>query len=192
METTKEIELVKVQVSKALQAVESIVVNNDESMLEAGDMRKRVKTVGKMIKERKEAITKPINESLKSIRALFLPFESDYEKAEEIITSKMLSYQKSVDDERIRIEAENLKKIKEQGNASIVDHSAPKIQLEIAPEVIKKSEDFHTRTNKVFKVVDKSKLPIKFLIADEVAIRKAMYAGIQLEGVEYSEEKVIV
>jgi hypothetical protein len=40
METTQEIVLVKDQTNKALQAVESIIVDNDEKMLEAGDIRK--------------------------------------------------------------------------------------------------------------------------------------------------------
>lgn len=186
---TQQIELVKTQVSKALAAVEIIVIDSDENMLEAGDILKRVKTVGKMIKERKEAITKPLNESLKSIRALFSPFESDYEKAEEIISTKMLSYQKSQEAEAEKIRLENQTRLEDTSTS----HDAHRYDdMKVVPEVIKKSVDFHTRTTKDFKIVDKTKLPFEYLIADEVAIRKAMHAGVQLQGVEYFDKKTIV
>lgn len=189
MDTTKEIELVKEQSNKALDIANSLVVATDDEMLEAGNVLKRVKLVGKMIKERKEEITKPMNEALKSVRALFSSVEKIQEEAQEIVSEKMLQYQKEQAEVAEKIRKENEVKLDDPATANDPHRYD---DLKVVPDVMKKSEDFHTRTNKVFKVVDKTKLPMEYLIADETAIRKAMYAGILLDGVEYSEEKIIV
>jgi hypothetical protein len=189
METTQEIVLVKDQTNKALQAVESIIVDNDEKMLEAGDIRKRVKIVGKMIKEEKEKATKPLNESLKTIKGWFAPIEADYEKAESIISEKMLSYQKHQEQEAEKIKQQNKEILEDTSNSNSTERYD---ELKVVPEIIKKSEDFHTRKVRKFRIVDETKIPKEYFIVDEVKIRKAMMADIKIEGVEYYEEKIIV
>ena len=81
MDETKELSVVKVQVTKAMAAANKVEIKTDEDMLEAGELRKKIKTVGKMLEAKKLEITKPINESLKSIRGLFKPLEDDNETA---------------------------------------------------------------------------------------------------------------
>jgi len=186
---TQEIILVKDQTNKALQAVESIVVDSDEKMLEAGDIRKRVKTVGKMIKEEKEKATKPINETLKTIKGWFAPIEANYEKAESIISEKMLSYQREQEKKAEQVRLENQKKL---ANTENTNDPHRYDDMKVVPEVIKKSEDFHTRKVRKFRIIDESKIPKEYFVVDEVKIRKAMMADIQIEGVEYYEEKIIV
>ncbi len=183
----EQIALVKEQVGKALSAVESIVVSTDETMLEAGDIRKRVKTVGKMIKEEKEKATKPLNETLKTIKGWFAPIEADYEKAEEVISQKMLSYQKEQEEKARKIEEENKKKFEERN-----EKSSEPVVYEKPIEVIKKSEDFHTRTVAKMRITDPNKIPDEYWMIDEVKLRKDVVAGKVVDGAEYYEEKIIV
>lgn len=199
---TKEIAVVKSQVSKAIKAAEEIVVKTDDQMLAAGDVRKKIKVVGKMIKDKKEAITKPLNDALKQVRELFRPLEDGYEQAESLIASKMLEYQKLVDAEKRRIEAEAQKKLDDAARdleaGKITEKEAEKIEkkvetkLEKAPEVIKKSDSFHTRTVKKFRIVDEALIPREYLFVDEVKIRRAMLANVPVAGVEYYEDKTLV
>lgn len=199
---TKELAVVKTQVTKAKSAAEVIVIKTDEQMLEAAEVRKKIKVVGKMIKEKKEAITKPINEALRNIRELFKPLEEGYEQAEGMIADKMLTYQRVVDEVRRKAEIEAQRKLEEAQKAldegKITEKQVEKIEakveakLEKAPEVITKSEDFHTRTIKKFKIVDENLIPREYLDISETKIRKAMMAGVVVAGVEYYEEKTLV
>lgn len=196
--TAKDLALVEEQVSSAMMAANATKITDSETMLAAGELFSKIKQVGKLMKQKKEAITKPLNEGLKNVRAMFAPFESQQEAAETILTDKMDVYTKEVRKEADRIEreaAEELQKIeaaKESGKiteaqAEVKEEKVER-QLEKAPEVIKNSPNFHTREEKKFCVVDKTLLPFEYLKADEVLIRKAMYDGVVLQGVEYYTE----
>ena len=67
---------IKIQVSKAESAANTLKIETAEDMVNAADILGKIKTVGKEITKRKEAITKPINEGLKSIRAFFAPIDA--------------------------------------------------------------------------------------------------------------------
>lgn len=198
---TKEIALVKNQVTKAVSAAELVKVTTDEEMLQAGELRKKIKTVGKMLSDKRLAITRPINESLKEIRDMFKPLEEDNERAETIVSNKMLAYQKQQDDKRKKIEAEALEKTKQAekdlAKGVITEKKAEQIiqKAEVkldSATVVKHSNDFHTRTVKKFRIVDVKCIPRDLMIPDEVAIRKQMMAGLVVEGVEYYEENTLV
>lgn len=187
MEPSQEIEIVKVQVSKALAAAESIAIESDEDMLTAGEVRKRIKTVGKMLEEQKKSATDPINKSLKIIRGWFKPLEEDYEKAENIVSVKMLEYQDIQRQQREWAREENAEKTEIKK-----EHPDAKVHIDAVPIVITKSENFHTRIVKKFRIVNVDLVPREFLIVDETAIRKLMMAGVTVSGVEYYEEKILV
>lgn len=183
----KDIEVVKTQVSKALQAAEAVEVDSDEQMIEAGEIRKRIKTVGEMIDEQKKSATDPLNKSLKVIRGWFKPIEDDYEQAKNIISKKMLAYQDMMFQEQERVREENEAKIKAREQEPEM-----KIKMTAVPQVVQKSEDFHTRTVKKFRVVDIAIVPREFMVVDEVAVRKQMMAGIPVCGIEYYSENILV
>ena len=114
----------------------------------------------------------------------------------------MLAYQKEQEQKRLKAEREAREKEEETRKkleaGQITEKAAEKQlakveeKLEKAPEVIKSSETFHTRKNKKFRIVNVDLIPRAFLIADEVAIRKAMMAGTEIAGVEYYEESTLI
>lgn len=99
METpdTKEVAVVKQQATKALTAAQELEIKSAEQMTSATDLLSKMKTVAKMIRERKEAITKPLNEALASTRCLFQPMESNLAEAERVVKGKMLDYKREQD-----------------------------------------------------------------------------------------------
>lgn len=199
---TKEIAVVKTQVSKAISAAESIEIKTDEQMLEAGEIKKKIKIVGKMVKEKKEAITKPLNDALKQVRELFKPLEEGYEQADDMIASKMIAYQRIIEEKQRKIEEEARKKLEEAQKqleqGKLTEKQAERVEnkiekkLEEAPQVIKKSENFQTREIKKFRIINETEVPREYLMIDEVKVRKAMMAGIVVSGVEYYTDKIIV
>ena len=183
-------------------AAEQIVVNNDEEMLSAGEFRRKVKDLGKQIREEKEKATKPLNDVLKLVRGWFSPIEENYEKVETLVTGKMQSYQRVVDEKRRKAEKEAQDKIDEANKkleaGKISQKEAEKVfakaevKLEKAPEAIKSSSTFHTRKVKKMRIVDVNKVPKAYWVIDEVNLRKAVLSGVVVPGTEVYEEETMI
>lgn len=199
---SKELSVVKSQVTKATKTAQEIVITNDEEMLEAGEVRKKIKVVGKMIKEKKDSIVKPINEGLKQVKEMFAPIERDCENADEIVSGKMLAYQREQDEKRRKAEREAQAKLEETNRkleeGKITEKQAEKevakveTKLEKAPEAVTKSDTFHTRTVQKCRIVDPNLIPDEYWVIDEVSVRKAVLAGVVVPGAEKYEEKTLV
>lgn len=80
------------EVAGVLALAMELQVHTFEQCMDAADALFDIKTVGEKITQRKEEITKPMNESLKSARAFFKPFETQYSEAEQIVKTKVLDY----------------------------------------------------------------------------------------------------
>lgn len=188
---TQEVSLVKQQATKALNAANELTIASQDDMVKATDLLSKVKTVGKMLKDRKEAITKPLNEALSSARDLFRPIEADHLQAEKVIKTKMLAYQ-DAEEKRAAIEAKKITDRVERGTMR-ADTAVAKIQnIEQAPTSVQgKVGVVKTMIVKKYRVVDESKLPREFLIPNMPAITEALKAGAVVPGAEMYEEKVI-
>lgn len=188
---SKEVAVVKGQASKALAAAQALEIKTPEDMVAATDHLSKMKTVAKMIKERKEAITKPLMEALNSARDLFKPIESNLAEAEAIVKRKMLTYQAEVDR---KAEQDRLKLAQrvEKGTMKPETAVAKMETIQNAPTTVQgKVGAVATRTIKKYRVVDESKLPREFLTPDMAKITEALKAGQEVPGAEVYEEKVI-
>lgn len=193
METpdTKEVATVKTQATKALAAAEALEITTPEQMTSATDLLSKMKTVAKMIKERKEAITKPLMEALTSARDLFKPIEANLEAAERVVKGKMLDYQREQDE---KAEAERIKIAQkvEAGRMKPETAVAKMEKIEDAPASVQgKVGAMAFRTIKKYRVTDESKLARKYLMPDMAKITADLKAGAVVEGAEAYEEKVV-
>lgn len=187
----KEVSLVKQQATKALNAANELEIASQEDMVKATDILSKIKTVGKMIKERKEQITKPLNEALTSARDLFRPMEDDTSAAEKVIKGKMLTWQ-AAEDAKARKEEERIAARVEKGTMR-ADTAAEKLQnIAPAPTAVQgKVGAVKTMTIKKYRVTDETKLTREFLMPNMPAITEALKAGTVVPGAEMYEEKVI-
>lgn len=80
------------QLATVLKTAEELHVNTYEQVMDAADVLFAVKRIGEIITERKEEITRPMNEALKSARSFFKPFEAQYAEAESIVKNKILDW----------------------------------------------------------------------------------------------------
>ncbi len=78
----------QVELASVVRNSEEMQVKTYEQVMDAADLLLDVKSIGEKITERKEKITKPMNEALKSVRSFFKKPESDYAKAEDILKEK--------------------------------------------------------------------------------------------------------
>lgn len=188
---TKEVAVVKQQATKALAAAEALTIKTEKDAESATDILSKIKTVGKMIKERKEQITKPLSEALNSARDLFKPIEQNHAEAERIIKSKLLNWQEA---ERKRIEKDTAKVVdKMESGKMSTEKAVAKIEDigEVQTKVTGKVGQISTREVPKYKVTNEEIVPREFCSPDMAKIKKALDAGIQVPGAEKYYEKVI-
>lgn len=198
----KELSVVKAQASKALIAANEMEIKVVEDMTKATDILSRIKQVGKLIKERKEAITKPLMESLNSVRSLFKPIEQNHAEAESIIKSKMLSFQLK---EEKKAEAQKAK-IVEKVESGKIEMSKALEKIEAIPEATTnlkgKTGSIQTRTIKKVQITSLKDVEINtallktyinqgLIVWNEALVKEAVLKGMAVEGAIIVEEKII-
>ena len=188
---TKEVSVVKQQSSKALAAAEALTITTPEELATATDHLGKMKQVAKMIKDRKEAITRPMMEALNSARDLFKPIEANLAEAERIVKGKMVTYQTEVEK---KAEEERLRLAKRVEKGTMKPETAVRKMEEIqdAPKSTQgKTAAMAFRNVKKYRVTDESKLPREYLMPNMPAITEALKAGKAVSGAEVYEEKVV-
>ena len=179
---------IKARATKMQSIVNALVIKDEASLAEATKIRAGIKDVAKQIDAKKKEITTPLNTALKNVRALFAPLETACEESSRAVDQKVIAYNQEIEKTRLA-EEERLAGKVEKGQMK--PETAAK-KLEGLPEIQR-----HVTTDKgamtivkikKFKVVDLSKVPLQYHLPNETEIRRAMYAGTELTGVEYWTE----
>jgi len=189
-ELTRELAPIRVQASKAEGAATALQIKTADDLLLATEVLSKIKLVGKQITEKKEGITKPLNEALRNVRALFAPLETAWTNAEKIVKEKMVAYRNSAlskaDEKTGAIERRV-----ESGRLSF-EKAVGKIEA-ITPQktVEAKLGGIQFRTVKDVVIEDETKLPREFLVPDMAKIRKVALAGVEIAGVKVVEKQIV-
>jgi len=188
---------VKRQVTTISNQAGDLFIDSKESLAQATDILSEIKTAAKDVEKRKKEITDPLNASLKAARALFKPVEDDLSMAERTIKTKMLDYSNEVE-RKAREQAEKLEKRVEKGTMRVDTAMRKMDELETVDSQVKgESGEIQFRTVRNIKIVDPTKIPLKYLMNDKVlaaisaAVRTDVLNGTKVEGVEIVEEKVV-
>ncbi len=190
---TKELGLLKVEVSELeKQAIKSEITTPEQNVLVTA-LKAKLKEIGKRIKERKEKITKPLNEALRSARSLFAPIEAQYEAADIIVGRKLLDYKQKIEAENMANEAKIAARV-EKGTMRL-DTAEKKI--EAMPQIQKMTNTEHGRVQfrkiKKIRITNENLLPEKYWVIDMVELRKDALNTpyIQIAGCEVYEEETV-
>ena len=192
MEQSTEVAVAKQQATKALNAANEINISTQEHYESATDLLSKIKSVGKLIKERKEEITKPLTDALNSARDLFKPIEQSHAEAERIIKGKMVDYQN--EQEKIR-EAEKAKIAARVEKGTLKQETAVKKMAEITTVPTNAQGKFGSVSTRIIKrisIIDASLIPREYCVPDNTLIKEALDAGKEVPGAKYIEEKTIV
>ena len=173
------------------------MIDSNESLSQATDILSKIKTSAKDVKKRKEEITKPLNDALKSARDLFRPIEADLATAERTIKDKMLDYSNAVEAEA-RKKAEKLEDRVERGTMRTDTAMRKMDEIEtIGSSVNGEKGSVQFRMVRTIKIVDPKAIPLKYLSNEKVlaaisaAVRTDVLNGTRVDGVEIVEEKQI-
>jgi len=188
METNKDLAPIKVRVTKMTSVVSDLVIEDQEGLKNAINILSAIKGVQKALKDWKDERIKPIKISIKKLEGDMKPYETSCKDAEDDVKGKMITYHKQV----AEAEAKARAKIAEKVESGRIKEETGVKQLEkvqTADTFVKKDKgSISFKKVKKFDIEDLSKLPIAYHLADMVAIRKQMNAGIELPGVRYYEE----
>lgn len=187
----RELTTLKGQVSKLENQAQSVTIESQEDYANAVDLVSKLKETGSQIKIKKESITKPLNEALRSARDLFSPIEEQFASAEAIVKLKLLAYKKRVDEEA---------RAKEIAIAAKVE--AGKMKLPTAEKKMEAIERVETTTRgktgevqvrkiKKVRIIDEAALPRKYMVPNYVMLRQDALKGIIIPGAEVYEEETI-
>lgn len=187
--TIKEVSIIE-KLTPALMSINVPKIVDEKTMTNATEVLSQANKYLKDLVADKETMTKPINESLKAIRAKYKPLEIKLEGIIANIRASMTSYQT----EQIR-----LQKIEEEKIAERVAKGTLKAETGIKKmeNLNKPVEKVNTESGKIsfkevekFEVIDISKVPMEYHLVDETMIRNAMKINIHLEGVRYYTEQI--
>lgn len=197
----KELEVLKEKTQAARNIADQILINNNNDLRKAVDFLGGVKTALKLVRNKKESITKPMNVALRNARALFAPMEDMLEESEEIVKGRMVSYEEEIarraQEEKEQIEKELREKAAAQNTIEEVQAEVAKAEVKIQelPKVQKNIDgnnaSIQYRTVKTVEVVDREKLPRLYWDVNMVRVRAAALSGTPIPGVEVKEKKVI-
>ena len=191
MAEEKQIVVLKGQISKLENQANEITITTPEENALAIELKAKLKDIGKQIKDRKEAITKPLNVALKSARELFAPLEEKYEFAENLVGRKLLDYKRKVDEEA-RIKEAKIAERVEKGN---IKAETAERKIEEIQRVEKTVQTDHGKVQfrkiQKVRVIDENLIPDSYWVIDQVLLRKDVLAGIVVPGAEKYEEEIV-
>lgn len=186
----KQLEPIKATVSKAEIAANNLEIKTKEDLIPATELLGKIKSVGKIITDKKMGMTKPINEALKNIRAFFAPVELKFNNAETIVKRKMELFN-NIERAKAIKKTEVIEKKVEAGEMSF-DKAAEKIE-KITPDKTVETESGAVQFRTVREVVieDEKLIPRDYLVLDMVKIRKVALAGVEIAGVKVIEKQIV-
>lgn len=185
--TTKDIQVIEKKLSPIMAAVEKLEVVDAHSEHEATEMLSQLNVVGDAMKDKKAAVYDPAWATVVAIRAEWKPKETLLESAIKLVRAKMTAYRTRVQAEADAEAAKIAARVKEgRGNLSVESAVKRMEAIEKPVEVVTTSAGVvKYKDHPCMEVMDMALLPIEYHIADEVAIRKLMAAGLKLPGVRY-------
>lgn len=182
----KEITIVEDQVAKAREAAAAITTITSPSEYEAAaEFGKKVSKLAKMIDTKEKSITKPINDSLKEIKAMFKPYKSQVEDLKNNVKSAMTAYVRAEEVKRQAAEAKIAARV-EKGTMREDTAVAKLSTLEESA-----ADTTGTLTSVLtLEVVDITQIPHDYLLVNVSAIKAAYRDGVTVPGTVCRYEKV--
>jgi hypothetical protein len=192
--TTQTIEKIETEISPIVANTATLTITTEEDKAKASQLLSSLTVyLDRLIADR-ELITKPINESLKAIRAKYKPLETLLDTSIADIRSKISSYQT----EQLR-----LQRIEEDKIASRVKEGKGFLKAETAMNKIANMDKPATklatdegqisfRTDRVLDIKDMSLIPDEYFVLNETTLLKDLKAGKIIAGATLKEIQTVI
>lgn len=196
-EETLAIVPMKRKITTAVNVANNLTIDSNEALVAATDGLGIIKKLSKLVTKAEKGERDPLNKELAEISKKYKPLKSDLETGERIIKDKMLDYESEIEAERAK-KAEKLEARVEKGTMRVDTAMRKMDDLQTVDSTVSGlSGSVQFRTVRKVKVVDPTKIPLKYLMNEKVldAIRVAVSTdvlnGTKVDGVEIVEEKQV-
>ncbi len=175
---------IRQEASVVQEAAKAYSVEHDG--LETGEsVLRSIKAFRKGMTERKTEITRPLMDSLASVKDLFRAPEEALVDAEKIIKAKILEYTLAEEVKAV-LESEKIASKVEKGLLK-AETAVGKLQA-----IDDKKVKSNLRTVKKLEIVDESLIPREYLDVNRMKVTEALWAGVVVPGARLKDEKIIV
>jgi len=186
MEIDKKIaEETKSLVAETENSINLIKITNAEELDTAKAILLDITSKKKKVVETERLFLDPLNESRKNIIEFFKPLKGKLDECELKIKRVMSAYIELIE-KKVEKKKENVEKKIAEGKIGIDEAHSEILKIDI------KKESVNYRINKKVVIEDASQLPRKYLIPNEVLIRKDALSGVKILGVKVVEVKTII
>lgn len=181
----KEIIAFKREMEKNIATLPIVKIRNAEDLALAKAALARIGDAQRAVKEKKESITKPLLEALKSTRALFGEFELKLSQMELATKAELGLYKERME----AVAQKKIAKIETKATEGELDFAKAgekieKIQTDIS-SIVK------TRTHREVEITDEKKIPDEYWVIDMVKLRKDVLGGTKVAGARIVEKEII-
>ena len=183
LNTQEAVETAKVLVEKIADN-SRIVINSQPTFELATNQLGEIKKIKNAVQEKKESITKHLNEALKNVRGLFSPIEEKITAIEGYLKENVLKYNVKLLEEKRKREQEAIEKIDKGEN---IDKAVKKLE-----NTNEKIAQIKTRKITRLRIVDKNLIPIDFLEPNLTKIMDSFKVGIPVNGCKIYQEEIAI
>jgi len=183
LNTQEAVETAKVLVNDIAEN-SRIVINSKPTFELATNQMGEIKKIKNAVQEKKESITKPLNEALKNVRGLFSPIEEKIATIEIYLKEGILKYNSKLIAEKIKREQEAIAKI---DSGEQIDKAVKKLE-----NTNDKIDKIKTRKITKLRIIDKKLIPLYFLEPDGIKIMESFKNGNPVSGCEIYQETIAI
>jgi hypothetical protein len=160
-----------------------LVVDSQESALQAGRMLVQLKQATKQVEEKRKYLVAPLKEHIKRIEALFRPTLDRLAEADQQLRRKLLDWEERVraeaEAERARLLAE-AQEAQAEGEAEVaIEKASEAASLTVEKTKLLDEGSIQTKQVWTFEVEDLGKVPPEYFSLDETKVRAAIRAGVR-------------
>ena len=189
------------QVKQIVATCRAMEVRDEIENAKAAEVIGEVKTLLKSIDERRKQIVKPFNDYVKMVNAFARTFSGPLQTAEKHLRGVIGQYAYRQEQQRRAREAElrrrqqeEQRRLEEEAKAAgFQPVQLPEMHVPVGRETTRtETSTVTTKMQWTYQVVDKSKLPVEYILPDDKAIKQAISAGVRdIPGVKIFEEPVV-
>lgn len=176
--------MIKEAIQTKRSFVESLIVNCEESYKKITSLYAEAREWKKAIESRRKELTEPLRKKMSSINDIARELSDPLEAVIDMANGKANGYVRMLEE----IKRKKDEQLRAQAALFDAEHD---IYIPPMENIIRGEGAITvTKTETKFRVVDLSKVPLKYLMVDEAAIKRDLKLGIpEISGIEIFEEK---
>ena len=169
---------IKKKASPLIRQAEDISITTKDEYEQAGKLVSQLKEYSKEAERQEKTLTEPAKSIIKSAMDIFRPFRTRVAEIEGMVKIRMIEYRARQENESRKLEQK------------FADGTIKKVSTLVAKqnELLDTSSEFaQVRKIWTLTITDAKKIPAKYLVPDEVAIKNALRAGEKIPGTRWEQ-----